>query len=85
MFKKEAKVAEKWVIDKFKEFSDEEAGMLLLMKVLAKEMEWLRKQEARFWEEVEKMHGLDPDYIHNYYPKTKTIKRLYRMVVAKTD
>lgn len=80
MPKKEVKVTEKWIKDKFKQFAEEEEGLVLLSKVVAREMAWLRKQEAKFWKEVEKIHSLNPNYVHKYNIKTNTIREMYQKV-----
>jgi len=75
---KEVKVKEKWVIDKFEAFQEEQSGLELVLRVMGVHLEWLRKKEVKFWEEVEKIHGLDSEYVHNYNHKTKTIRQMYK-------
>jgi len=83
MFKKEVKVKDKWVIDRFESFSEERRGLGLVIRSVAKQMEWLEKNRRDFWREVEKKYGLDPHYAYTYDFKTKTIKQEYRRVAAK--
>lgn len=83
MFKKEVKTKEKWIIDKFESLRDEQRGLDLVMKSLARQMEWLEKRRQDFWTEVTKKYDLNPDYCHEYQFKTKTINEMYKRIATR--